>query len=272
MRGFAEDLGLSVHGQYTSYVEWPGDRIVTTVVATRPGEIEPHDFRFPIVGRVPYKGFFALERAEREARQLRSEGFDVCLLPIPAYSTLGWWNDPVTTPMLKTDPGRVVETVLHELVHATVFVESQPDFNEGLATFVGQEAAIRFQDDPVPERERVTQDRALATFLLAFRDRVAGLYASEPAGPERQRHRQALEAAARAELDASPFGTRDATPLADRIDWNDACLALRGTYHADLPLHTARLEALGGDLRALLDAARQAANEEDPRNAFFGSP
>ena len=65
----------------------------------------------------------------------------MCLLPIPAYSTLGWLNDPVTAPMLREGRARLIEVVLHELVHATVYVPDEPDWNEGLATFFGQEAA-----------------------------------------------------------------------------------------------------------------------------------
>ncbi len=101
VRHFARELGLDVGDRYTSYVEWPGDRIVTTVVATAPGEIEPTPFAFPIVGEVPYKGFFDPSRAEAEAARLRAEGYDVCLVPVSAYSTLGWFDDPVTTPLLQ---------------------------------------------------------------------------------------------------------------------------------------------------------------------------
>jgi predicted aminopeptidase len=141
VRRFASELGLDVGDRYTSYVEWPGDRIVTTVVATAPGEIEPTPFGFPIVGEVPYKGFFDPSWAEAEAAKLGADGYDVCLVPVSAYSTLGWFDDPVTTPLLQGDPGELVETLLHELVHATVFTPSEARFNEGVATFVGQEAA-----------------------------------------------------------------------------------------------------------------------------------
>ena len=85
VRGFAPGIGLRLGGQYTSYAAWPGDRVVTSVVTTRPGEIEAAPFRFPIVGRVPYKGFFDAARAEGEAERLRARGWDVCLVPVPAY-------------------------------------------------------------------------------------------------------------------------------------------------------------------------------------------
>ena len=124
--------------QYTSYVEWPGDRVVTTVVATPPGSLEPRPFWFPIVGSVPYKGFFDPARAHEEAERLRAEGLDTCQVPVRAYSTLGWFEDPVTGPMLRGSEGALVETLLHELTHATVFVKSQADFNEGVASVRGR--------------------------------------------------------------------------------------------------------------------------------------
>jgi predicted aminopeptidase len=261
---YAAELGLEVDGQYTSFVDWPGDRVVTTVVATRPGEIDAHLFWFPLVGHVPYKGFFDEERARAEAERLRGEGLDVCLLPISAYSTLGWLDDPVTAPMLREGRGRLIEAVLHELVHATVFVPDDPDWNEGLATFFGQEAAVGFRKDAgerEQERRRVEEDRAVARTLLAFRERVADLYAESDAGPERDALRAALAEKTRAELASLDLTTRDGRWLAERVRLNDACQALTGTYHAELPRFGERLGELGGDLRTFLEDARRSAEE-----------
>ena len=272
-RDFGARLGLEVGGRYTSYVDWPGDRIVTTVVATRPGEVEAAGFTFPIVGTVPYKGFFDETAAESEAAGLRAEGLDVCLVPVTAYSTLGWLDDPVTAPMLQRGDSRLVETVLHELVHGTVFVESQPEFNEGVARFIGEEAAIRFyRDDPDAEREvveRVADDRQISSALLAFRERVAGLYAQEPNTPQRRADRDALERAFRAQLAATPLATVDAATVAGRVRLNDACLAIGGTYAADTSRHEHLLERLHGDLPRFVAHLREAARADDPRAAFF---
>jgi predicted aminopeptidase len=95
VRRFAAEIGLTVSGQYESYAPWPGDRVVTALVATRSGEIDPAGFWFPLLGTQPYKGYFDLARAEREAESLRRAGLDTCLVPVPAYSTLGWFDDPV---------------------------------------------------------------------------------------------------------------------------------------------------------------------------------
>lgn len=276
-RRFADELGLRVGDQYTRYVAWPGDRLVTAVVATQPGSVDPRAFWFPIVGHVPYKGFFDEGRAREEAQELREEGLDTCLVPVPAYSTLGWMADPVTTPLLQLPPGRLVETVLHELVHATVFVKDAAEFNEGIATFVGQEGAVLFfaeREGPASpraraERARIEDDRAVARALGALRQRVAELYASEPTGPAREAARARLEAEARTALAALPLQTRDARSLARRVRLNDACLALSATYQGELEAYELRLAALGHDLRAFIAAARVAADTPDPRSVLL---
>jgi predicted aminopeptidase len=273
VRAFSTTLGLDVKNQYTSYVDWPGDRVVTTVVATRPGEIEPRGFWFPLIGRVPYKGFFEQARAEREAETLAAEGLDTCLVPVVAYSTLGWMADPLTAPLARSP--RLAETLIHELVHATVFIASQPDFNEGLATFVGQEGVIRFvaeqagAEAAARERERVTEDRLVSARLQAFRDGVASLYASTEPGHARDAGRRALEAAARDEIRRLPLRTRDAEAVSRNVRLNDACQALVGTYQGDLPRYEDVLATLGGDLARFVARAREAAEERDPRAALL---
>jgi predicted aminopeptidase len=274
---FGARLGLDVDGEYTSYAPWPGDRLVTTVVATRPGEIEPAGFWFPLVGRVPYKGFFEVERAEAEAESLRARGLDTCVVPVVAYSTLGWFDDPVTDPLLFLERGRLIETLLHELVHATVFAPSQADFNEGVASFVGQEAAVRFAEaapllpeEPEAVRTRVEDDRAIARLLAEFRAAVKVIYEREDDPGRRAEQRLQAEEAARRRLAALPLRSADAAALPERVRWNDACQALSGTYEADLGGYEARLAALGGDLRAFLDEARRAAEAPDPRLALRG--
>ena len=273
---FAADLGLSVDGQYRSYVEWPGDQVVTTLVATLPGQITPSDFWFPLIGHAPYKGFFDPERAAREAEALANDGYDTCLVPVIAYSTLGWFEDPLTGPMVRQSLPRLAETVLHELVHATVFVASQPDFNEGLATFIGQEAAVRFAARQEPDddgearvRTRVREDREVAAVLERFRTRITELYEDAPAGSDLSETRATLEAATRAELGALPLTTRDPARLAEAVWLNDACQALSGTYQADLARWSAVLEATGGDLPALVERVREAADDHDPRAAIL---
>jgi predicted aminopeptidase len=270
-RDFARGLGLRVAGQYTSYAAWPGDRVVTSLVATRPGEIDAAGFWFPLVGTVPYQGFFDASRAEAEAARLRARGLDTCLVPVPAYSTLGWFDDPVTQPMLGAGPGNLVEVLIHELVHATVYVPSDADFDEGVATFIGQEGALRFfagdAEAEAREQARIADQRAVAGVVSELRARVAALYAAPDTGSRRTR-RSELESEARAALAALPLATPAAARWAAATPLNDACLALAGTYERDLGAYGARLAALGGDLHAFVAAVRAAAEAPEPRAAL----
>ena len=279
-RHFAAELGLDVGGQYTSFVPWPHDRIVTSIIATEAGAISPTNFRFPIVGEVPYKGFFDQERAEREASELRANDMDVCVSAIRAYSTLGWFDDPLTAPMLDTSDARLVETVIHELVHATAFVSSQPDFNEGVANFIGEEASVRFFANPpsglsddVPSasdvRTRIDDDRLISLAMMALKQDVEELYARDLPREEIDRARAELETNGRAQLKDLPLQIADPERLSKAARINDACLAIQGTYVADTPKYREVLDGLDGDLLRFIARLDEATKADDPRTAFF---
>ena len=279
VRAFARDLGLSVGGHYTSYVDWPGDRIVTTLVRTRPGSLNAVPWRYPLLGALPYRGYFDRDRAENEAVRLREEeGFDVCVSGVSAYSTLGWIDDPVTAPMLARGHASLVETLFHELVHATAFLPGEADFNEGVAQFIGQQATLRFfaahppgdgraPDWPDLEQVRASiAERAVVTDVIgAFRDEVAAL----DGAPDRASRRPALEASTRIALAGLPLEVLDAKKVAERARLSDACLALRATYTADVLRHAAVLEAVGDDLAAMIARLRVWAEEDRPIESFY---
>jgi len=277
VRQFARDLGLRVDGQYTSYVDWPGDRIVTTLVRTRPGSLEAVPNWFPIVGELPYKGYFDQARAEAEAERLRTEeGFDVCVSAVTAYSTLGWIDDPVTSPMLERGAASLVETLFHEWVHATGFVKDEADFNEGVAQFIGQQASIRFFEHvsptaagTLPEASRVRDviedRRAIAEVTESFRDRLLEIEGSK----QWVARRAIAETRVREELAALPLQALDPNRVASDARLSDACMALQGAYVRDLPRHAQLLLALGGDLETMIARLAEWADTNQPVEEFF---
>jgi predicted aminopeptidase len=279
VRVFARTLGLEVDGQYTSYVPWEGDRLVTTLVRAAPGEVVATPFWFPVVGSLPYKGYFDRAAAESEAGRLRAEGFSVCVSPVVAYSSLGWVDDPLTGPMLRRTrhDDELVETLIHELVHATGYWPDDPDFSESVASFIGGEGAVAFYEArgeteaAHSTRARVDDDRRIAARILALREAVESLYArSDPAAVASER--AALEAHARRELADLELAVRSADRVADTARLSDACLALRGTYAADLPAHAARHERTGRDLAAAVAHLRALVGTDRPRVAWFDDP
>jgi len=277
IRSYAVELGLRVDGQYTSYVDWPGDRIVTTLVRTRPGSLEAVPHWFPIVGELPYKGYFDQDRAEAEAERLRVEdGFDVCVSAITAYSTLGWFDDPVTSPMLARGAASLAETLFHEWVHSTAFFPDKIDFNESVAQFIGQHAAIRFFEDVsgdsaqrLPDasrvRDAIDDRRAIDDVIQTFHDLLLEIQDAD----DRVALRAVAEAGARGELAALPLRVLDADRVASGARLSDACLALRGTYVQDLPRHAQLLRELDGDLEAMIARLTEWSDSDRPTEDFF---
>jgi predicted aminopeptidase len=275
VREFAIQLGLDVRGQYTSFVEWPGDRVVTAVAATRPGAVTPAEFHFLLLGRLPYKGFFDRERAERESEALRADGLNVCEFGVSAYSTLGWMDDPITEPMLRQEPGQLVEVIIHELVHATVYLKGHADFNESIASFIGEEGSVLFyennhQGERAHRRRLEIEDaRRVDAALLRFRDEVSALYASQDDGTSRDEIRRDLEERARKRIRSLPLVTHDPNQLAAVLRMNDACLALTGTYAAELERYAALLSRLDGNLGALIARLKGVKDSKDPLEALL---
>lgn len=137
-------LDLDVGDSYTTYSWVDRDTLLLVVSAAYKDRFEPRTWWFPIVGRVPYKGFFDFDAAHREARSLEREGFDTYVRPSPAFSTLGFFNDPLLNTALRTTDVGLTSTVIHELLHNTLFVPSRISFNESFASFVGDRGAIDF--------------------------------------------------------------------------------------------------------------------------------
>lgn len=144
-RRFARELGLDVGFQYRSVVFLDAPAVVYVTSAAPRTSLDPYTWKYPLLGELPYRGSFDLDDAEALARELERQGYDVDVRPVTTYSLLGIAPDPVLSTMLFAgDELDVVETVIHELAHATLFVPGQGAFNEGLATFIGKEGRRRF--------------------------------------------------------------------------------------------------------------------------------
>ncbi|MCB0390314.1 MAG: aminopeptidase [Bdellovibrionales bacterium] len=142
---FAEkELGLNKSKNYSSYVSLERPYVTWIVRASKAFELEAYQWWFPIVGHVPYKGYFSESEAQEEATTFDKKKYDIYVRGVTAYSTLGWFDDPITSPMLRYNDHDLVELIIHESVHATLYIKSNAEFNERLATFLGQEGAKLF--------------------------------------------------------------------------------------------------------------------------------
>jgi predicted aminopeptidase len=144
-RAFAETrLRLPVNGHYRKYADLGRPFVVWNVEAAREFSMEPKAWWYPLVGRLEYRGFFLERGATNYAAWLRNQGYDVSVGGVEAYSTLGWFKDPVLNTFLFQPAPELAETFFHELAHQRVFAPGDTDFNEAFATTVGQEGARRW--------------------------------------------------------------------------------------------------------------------------------
>jgi predicted aminopeptidase len=184
-------------------------------------------------------------------------------------------DDPVTEPMLRQDAGQLVEVILHELVHATVYVKGHANFNESIASFIGEEGSVLFYESTLqPERGHrrrleIEDARRVDAALLRFRDEVSTLYTSQDSGTSRDEIRRDLEKRARKRIRNLPLVTRDPNQLADVLRMNDACLALTGTYAAELDHYATLYSRIDGDLTALIARLKGVKGAKDPLEALI---
>ncbi|MBS1486923.1 MAG: aminopeptidase [Bacteroidetes bacterium] len=145
VRKFAIDsLGLKDTKNYKTLYDQRGDELMWVVQACGPFELKPKLWHFPIVGDLPYKGFFEKDKAVAERKKLVDENYDVSIRNPGGWSTLGWFTDPILSGMLRRSDGDLASLILHEMVHATIFVKDNADFNENLASFIGDTASYDF--------------------------------------------------------------------------------------------------------------------------------
>lgn len=256
----AESLGLAAGETYTTYTALARDTLVMVLSAARSDTLAAYTWTYPIVGRVPYKGFFSLDLARQEAAKLQRAGLDTYLRPSSAFSTLGWLNDPLLSTVLRADSADLAATVIHEILHNTVFVKGHVDFNESLAEFVGYrgaEAFFRSRGDSANARRaeaRWRDTRRLADFYADLARLLERVYASGAPPAEIHRSREAIFRAARDRLAgslAADLTTIDARRLAER-PMNNAVLLSLLVYGSGLDRFDEMLERQGGDLRKLV--------------------
>jgi predicted aminopeptidase len=144
VRDFAAREGLDVGGSYREVADVASASPFHVVTAAWADRLEPYTWWYPVVGAIPYRGYFDRQSADAFAAELSKEGYDTLVVEASAYSTLGWFDDPLPSSVLDRGDGAVVVTVLHELVHQTFFAAGQVAFNETLATDISWRLAEKY--------------------------------------------------------------------------------------------------------------------------------
>lgn len=146
IREFAiKNLGLKQNNTYTKYVQLNDKNyLVNVVVGSKPDKLQAYQWKFPFFGAFPYKGFYDLREAKEEEKRLKSLGYDTYIRTAGAFSTLGWFDDPIYSYMLNYSTEYLANIIIHEMSHATVFIPNNVQFNEEMANFIGEHGAAEF--------------------------------------------------------------------------------------------------------------------------------
>ncbi len=188
-RELAEQLGLLPEKSFTYYSEIDRDVLVWVLNASAKTSFTPVTWWFPIVGNVPYKGFFDKQDALDAASHLKDQGYDTAVRPSAAFSTLGWFNDPLLSTVIAFGEPALVNTVIHEIVHNTFWFRNQVPFNETLANVVGTNATAQFFSSRDPQvsaivRAEWSDELRYAKFLRETQAKLAKLYGSVACGDD----------------------------------------------------------------------------------------
>lgn len=274
-----ERIGLDVGDQYTCFYDTGGKPLSWNVSASPPHRFEPYLWRFPIVGAVPYKGFFEIDRARKERSLLESKGLDVSLSQVSAYSTLGFFADPVLSTMLEYSDDSLATLLLHELTHATAYAPGHTDFNESLATFVGKRGSLDFlvvqYGDSSREVDMAQQRRldaeAFRGFVRALVGELERLYNSDLEREQILIERVSVFDRAKSRYRSVRHTLLESPSLYDGfLDWsvNNARLLSYRRYH-DLDDFETLFNACGRDLRRMVEVSSSCAvSAESPRECL----
>ena len=278
IRAFAADeLGLEPGDAYTTYYELDRDAISYTVTAAHPLAMIPQRWHFPFVGDITYKGYFDRADAEEERQRLAARGLDTTLSEVAAFSTLGWFRDPVLSTMLDYPVGALVDVILHELVHRTVYFPDDTAVNESLATALARAGTRRFLEERygLASEIHTSYSRRLAEadvqrdLLFRLRNDLDSLYRSDLPEADKTRRKPELFRRASRALGLST-GRKTELPA------SNAFVLARAQYLHHLELFEELLGTFDGSVERTLeflkqhpraDRAVEASRERVPSNA-----
>jgi predicted aminopeptidase len=256
-----ERFGLKKTKNYSTFFEVKGP-VLYVITACEKDRLHPYFWDFPIVGKVTYKSFFTADEALKEKDLLDRKGYDTFLQQAAAYSTLGWLKDPIFSSILEWNEGTLANLILHEMAHATVYFKDRTDFNEQLATFIGNQGAIDFLTERYgPESKEVMQalHRQDDGFLFSAWieqacQQLSAYYGREISREEKLKGREALFRSIQENFQKvkGQFKTEEYRNV-DKIGLNNAVLLAYRRYFYHLDKFETLYQSLGRDLRKVVE-------------------
>ena len=268
-----EKLGLRKTGSYSKYFEVNGP-VLHVITASEKDRLQLHHWDFPITGKVTYKSFFTTEDVLKEKQFLEAEGYDTFVQKAGAYSTLGWLRDPIFSSMLVWDEATLANLILHEMAHTTIYLKGQTDFNEQVATFVGNHGAIDFLMEKYGKesKELVEAIHSQEDDLLFSRwidqacQQLSRFYGREIPKDEKLKGREELFQRLKEDFKerGASFKTGNYENF-EKVDLNNAVLLAHHRYFHRLENLQALYEYWRKDLRKTIQFLREIqASEENP--------
>jgi predicted aminopeptidase len=265
------ELGLKKTSNYETVNLEPLQASIYVVSASPKDRLSPVTWWFPVVGHMPYLGFFDPEDARLEKQKLLEKDLDAFVGRTQAYSTLGWFRDPLTLNLINTPTLDFVETILHEMTHSTFYVKGQGEFNEGLAMLVGKEGARLFMEKtfgpshPLSQeaQKSIHDERLFSSFLASLADDLNRLYQSPMSYEEKLSEREKVfaSAMARFRMIKGEFQTKQFLHF-ERAPMNNAFLVSVVIYHRPYRLFEKALRHCGHSIKDTLQWLRTMAQED----------
>lgn len=208
----ARELALPDNGSYTTYADLKRPFALWNVVAAPALSLQPKQWCFPVAGCVSYRGYYSKAEAQAYGDELRAQGYDVQVAGVPAYSTLGWFDDPVLSTFIHYPDGELARLIFHELAHQVVYAAGDTQFNESFATAVEEAGVARWLAAEGDSRTRAAyllfegRRQDFLRLLLKYRARLQALYAQPISDAEKLQRKAATFAALKAEYQTLKAG------------------------------------------------------------------
>ncbi len=276
VRDYGEQvLGLEVGRSYQRFADLGDEALAWNLSASHKDALEPYYWDLPVIGFLPYLGYFELEEAQEEADKLVEQGYDTVIYEVDAYSTMGWMPDPIASPLLNRGWVRLADTIFHELLHNTIWKEAHVTFNESMAVFVGRAAALEFialefgADSPLLEEARLSyeDEDTFQEFLLDLKAELIPVYNSSSSREEKIAEREDIFENARQRFANEILPTMNLPEnyeYFENLQLNNAFLLLNARYNTDTQLFAAIHQMTGEDWTVTLNIFRDAALANDP--------
>jgi len=271
-RQFAiEKIGLSENKNYTDYVQLDRPYVTYVVSAAEKKKLKAFEWKYFIVGKMPYKGFFQENLAKEEEKELIEKGFDTYVRGVSAYSTLGWFQDPLLSSMTTYREDVLVNTIIHETVHLTLYIKNSADFNERLAVFIGNKATEDFylmKEGPASETvlkiKAENKDEALFSAFISQELKALEAWYQESERSDEEKVNRLLEIQTKFQSELLPKLKTKIYSYFPNTPLNNARLLVYKTYVSDLSDFEKLFVQTGQDYRKFIEACQKLEKVKNP--------